>query len=131
MYKLSKIVVQQMYTHADSCYPQECCGLVGGQQERFISYYPLTNVASEPTRRFFGAPAEMFLVMKQMRSQQQTLLGIYHSHPHSPAYPSASDVEAAYYPEAVNFILSLHPTRTLAAFLIKDGDIIGINYIIE
>ena len=42
-----------------------------------------------------------------MREAGKELIGIYHSHTGSPAYPSPTDVTLAYYPEAVYVIVSL------------------------
>ena len=53
------------------------------------------------------------------------IVAIYHSHPESPAYPSATDVELAFWPEAVYLICSLaDPSQpTIRAFRIRDGAI--------
>jgi proteasome lid subunit RPN8/RPN11 len=54
--------------------------------------------------------------MRRIRDAKQTMMGIYHSHPRTTAYPSLSDVEMAFYPEAVYFIISLEPRVDLRAF---------------
>jgi proteasome lid subunit RPN8/RPN11 len=56
--------------------------------------------------------------MRRIRETGQSLLGIYHSHPRTPAYPSPADVEMAFYPEAAYFIISLEPSVDLRAFRI-------------
>jgi proteasome lid subunit RPN8/RPN11 len=61
--------------------------------------------------------------MRRIRESGQTLLGVYHSHPRTPAYPSASDVEMAFYPEAFYFIISLEPNVELRAFKIEGSRI--------
>jgi [CysO sulfur-carrier protein]-S-L-cysteine hydrolase len=119
-----------MQEHAEQSYPNECCGLLGGVEDLFVEYYPLTNCAEVPTRNFFAAPEEMFRVMQQMRSMGRQQLGIYHSHPSSGAYPSARDIEMAFYPKAINFIFSLHPVRELCAFQIENGSVTTIDYAI-
>ena len=53
------------------------------------------------------------------------LLAVYHSHPRSPAQPSATDVDMAYYPDARQVIVSLaEPKPRLKCFTVKDGVVI-------
>ncbi|MEW6734070.1 MAG: M67 family metallopeptidase [Acidobacteriota bacterium] len=130
MYRVRKEVAAAMQVHAEQSYPNECCGLLGGIGSLFVDYYPLTNRAEEPTRSFFAAPEEIFPAMQRMRALGQQQLGIYHSHPASQAYPSTRDIALAFYPEAINFILSLHPVRELYAFQIERGAVRGVNFAI-
>jgi proteasome lid subunit RPN8/RPN11 len=119
-----------MQRHAEQCYPLECCGLLGGAVDLFTDYYPLANRAETPVNRFFAAPEEVFQAMRQMRAIGQQLLGIYHSHPDSRAYPSARDIELAFYPEAIYFIFSPRPTPELVAFQIERGTVNAVEYAI-
>lgn len=127
MYRLRREAALKMQAHAVECSPNECCGLLGGQKEILLDYYPLTNRAETPERHFFAAPEEIFEAMRRMRKRGQQHLGIYHSHPHSQAYPSTTDIDMAFYPQAVNFIMSLH-TRELRAFYIEGGCVIPVQY---
>jgi proteasome lid subunit RPN8/RPN11 len=60
------------------------------------------------------------------------LVGIYHSHTHTEAYPSKTDVELAFYPEALYFIVSLQDRQApvIRAFRISDGQIAEEDVII-
>jgi len=51
--------------------------------------------------------------MRKIRETNQTLFGIYHSHPSSPAEPSKTDLENAAYAEANYFIISLNTIGVL------------------
>ena len=70
-------------------------------------------------------PAEQLRVFKEMRSLGIELKAIYHSHPNHPALPSRTDVELAYYPEAVYIIISINDRRETAigSFNIMDKNI--------
>lgn len=127
MYRLRKEAAVKMKTHAVECSPNECCGLLGGKGEILLDYYPLTNQAETPERNYFAAPDEIFEVMRRMRERGQQHLGIYHSHPHSEAYPSRTDIEMAFYPQTVNFIMSLC-TGELCAFHIEGGYVTPVRY---
>jgi proteasome lid subunit RPN8/RPN11 len=97
--------------------------LLSGTGSFITDLHPLPNGADRPETRYFATPADLFAAMRRIRGANQSLLGIYHSHPRSPAYPSASDVEMAFYPEAVYFIISLEPRIDLRAFKIESSRI--------
>jgi proteasome lid subunit RPN8/RPN11 len=91
--------------------------------------HPLRNDAEKPETRYFATPEELFAAMRRIREADQALLGIYHSHPRTQAYPSASDVEMAFYPEAFYFIISLEPRIDLRAFKIEDSRIEDVQIV--
>ncbi len=90
----------------------------------------MTNAERSPSF-YVMDPQEQFRVMKEMREAGQELVGIYHSHTGSRAYPSATDVDLAYYPEAVYLIVSLLDRKNPAArgFRIREQKIseIAVN----
>jgi len=105
--------------HARRTHPAECCGLLSGRNGVITDIHPLRNDADRPETRYFATPEDLFAAMRRIRESNQVLLGIYHSHPRTLAYPSASDVEMAFYPEALYFIISLEPNIDLRAFRIE------------
>jgi [CysO sulfur-carrier protein]-S-L-cysteine hydrolase len=109
--------------HARREHPAECCGLLSGNNGSITDVYPVRNEADKPETRYFATPEELFAAMRRIREAGQALLGVYHSHPRTPAYPSVSDVEMAFYPEAFYFIISLEPNVELRAFKIEDSRI--------
>jgi len=66
-------------------------------------------------------------LFKEMDARGLDLLGIYHSHTRSAAYPSRTDVAQAYYPDAAYVIVSLRDPDAardavdVRAFRIRDG----------
>lgn len=104
---------------------QEVCGLLAGQGQRVFGIYPMTNASETPENCYFMDPSEQLRAFKEIRALGQELVGIYHSHPFSAAYPSARDVELAFYPEAVYLIVSLYPAGRIyfRAFKIVAGQI--------
>ena len=113
-----------MFAHARAVAPAECCGLVGGQDERAETVYRLQNIAADPLTAYEGAPGELFAAQREMRARGEELIAIYHSHPHAHApVPSATDVRLAFYPAAVYFIIGLGAaTPVLGAFRIYEGE---------
>ena len=117
-------------TQALEAQPSECCGLLSGENGVITTLHPLPNEADRPAVRFFATPEGLFAAMRKIRESNQSLLGIYHSHPRTAAYPSASDVEMAFYPEAVYFIISLEGGIELRAFKIESSKINRVEIIL-
>ena len=115
-----------MYAHARAARPEECCGLVGGSAAGGATaraVYPLRNVAREPLVSYEAAPEELFAAQRLMRERGERLLAIYHSHPRtSEPQPSERDIQLAFYPSAVYFIIGFTETGAgvLRAFRIDE-----------
>jgi proteasome lid subunit RPN8/RPN11 len=116
--------LNEMFAHARTASPSECCGLVGGGGQTARSIYRLRNVARDTLVGYEAAPEELFAAQRLMRERGEELLGIYHSHPRTlEPIPSETDVRLAYYPSAIYFIIGLSAeTETLRAFSISERD---------
>lgn len=79
--RLTKNLQQQIITHAQDAYPNECCGLIIDGQ-----YYPCANIAPNPTEHFEIDPKD-FARAESMGQIQ----AIVHSHPNGNAEPSEID----------------------------------------
>lgn len=84
----------------------------------------MSNVDKSPAT-YFMQGQEQLKVMKEMRNLGLEMSGIYHSHVASQAYPSAHDVELAFYPDASYVIISLKDKNnpSIRSFRIKEGNI--------
>lgn len=121
--ELPRGLYEEMLAHARGQAPREACGLVagrGGKPERFIA---TDNEDPQPETRYRIPPGQLLRHLRAMEERGEDLIAIFHSHPRSQAYPSATDVAQAHYPDARYLILSLaEPDRpVLRAFLIRDG----------
>lgn len=117
---LTRQQVTQLFAHAQAVALAECCGLLGGVDDKVSSVYPLRNIAPDAQRAYEAAPAELFAAQRDMRERGETLLGIYHSHPRqAKPQPSLTDVRLAFYPSATYFIIGLSgETPVLRGFLL-------------
>ncbi len=125
MITLGREHVEEMLRHARAESPAECCGLVGGRDGVWAErIYPLRNIARDPLVTYEAAPEELFAVQREMRARGEGLLGIYHSHPRSrEPVPSSRDVQLAFYPSAIYFIIGLSESEaTLRAFRISERE---------
>ena len=86
--------------------PEEVCGIVRGNGDRAIELVTSRNMAEERTINYLVEPS---VLMQQFTFEDEgdAMVAIYHSHPESPAYPSATDAWTATYPDAVYLICSL------------------------
>lgn len=125
---IKRHVIAGIEKHAWECTPHECCGLLSGRGDVIEQLYRLTNIAETPETRYFAEPRGIFQAQKLIRLRGENLMGIYHSHPRSPAYPSPTDVEQAYYPEAAYFIISLAPKLELRAYRILAGHVEEVGF---
>ena len=86
--------IDEMVAHAREDLPNECCGILAGQNDRVLKLYRMTNVEASPFR-FAMDPGEIAKVDQEAGDQDWDLLAIYHSHTRSEAYPSDTDVRIA------------------------------------
>jgi proteasome lid subunit RPN8/RPN11 len=115
----------QLIDHAQAEYPKEACGIIGGPPGEPVKLYRLTNVDPDPVMRYNADPKELKRVTDDIYDRDWDVVAIYHSHTHSPAFPSSTDVERAFYPEAWYVLVSLmdRGRPDLRAFRIIEGTI--------
>ena len=83
-----------MIAHALEDDPNECCGVLAGEGAQVSRLYRVTNTAHSPYRYLMDSQ-EQLNAMLDSENRGLELLAFYHSHTHSPAYPSATDVRMA------------------------------------
>lgn len=127
MLTIPKHLVERMAEQAKAEAPVEACGILAGREGVAEKLYPMTNTDGS-SDHFMMAPAEQFAVVKDIRASGLTLLAIYHSHPQTPARPSAEDIRLALTPDVTYVILSLQdPQRPdTKGFRIEDGNVTSV-----
>lgn len=124
MVTLKESHLKLILEHCRQKYPLEACGLLVGKGEEVGQVYPVDNIKSSSTE-YLVDPEQQFRIFKKMREEGTDLIGIYHSHPRSSAYPSVKDREMAFYPEASYIIVSLQDffNPQVKAFRIRKGKV--------
>jgi [CysO sulfur-carrier protein]-S-L-cysteine hydrolase len=105
-------------------FPNECCGVIAGREGAPVKVFPMKNADASPvTYRLDGR--EQLQVFDAMDDEGLELWAIYHSHTHSDAYPSDTDIRLAFYPDARYMLLSLADREEpeLRSFFILDGEV--------
>ncbi|MBR8839292.1 MAG: M67 family metallopeptidase [Stigonema ocellatum SAG 48.90 = DSM 106950] len=108
MLKLLQEHLQTIRIHAESTYPEECCGIILGKEansgKTVVEIMPTENawhtqaaefseddISYNERGRYAIAPQVMLQAQKEARDRQLIIIGIYHSHPDNPAIPSEFD----------------------------------------
>lgn len=99
-------MLEAVVAYASAAAPAECCGMLLGRAEEIVEALPARNLSDDPNR-FLIDPQDHFDARRLARQRSLDLVGFYHSHPHSPPQPSATDLAEWSYPEAVCLIVSL------------------------
>ncbi|SHH66141.1 Proteasome lid subunit RPN8/RPN11, contains Jab1/MPN metalloenzyme (JAMM) motif [Sporobacter termitidis DSM 10068] len=123
--KLKRSDYDAIIAHAKAGLPNEACGLIAGTIDGGVKtiekVYLLKNIDESP-EHFSIDPREQLAAVKDMRALGLSPLGNFHSHPETPARPSAEDIRLAYDPKASYLILSLAgEAPDLKAFEIESG----------
>jgi [CysO sulfur-carrier protein]-S-L-cysteine hydrolase len=120
---LPRDVYDAIVEHARSDFPFEVCGLLAHQNGELRKHFRIPNAARSMTY-YSMDPKAMLHAFNEIDDSDWELLAIYHSHTHTEAFPSQTDVELAFYPDAVYLIVSLQdPEPVLRAFDIVDARI--------
>jgi proteasome lid subunit RPN8/RPN11 len=130
--KLERRFADAIIEQALAEHPNESCGLLAGNDGVATRIFKMTNAERSPVI-YRMEPAEQLRVFNEMDEAHLELVAIYHSHTRSPAYPSSTDVQLAYYPDAAYLIVSLrdmeHPE--LRGFRIVDGKVEEVELVYE
>ncbi len=120
---LPRTITLQLLAQAQQQSDIEVCGLIAARDDTPHRLIPIDNIAPHPETLFEMDPKQQIEAMRELREQDETLWAIYHSHPHAPAVPSATDLENASYPDALYLVVSLNTEGVMevAGFRLSDG----------
>jgi len=95
---ISRRVLEEIHTHAEHTYPEECCGLlISDGSRRVTESIRMTNAFAGPKGdRYNIEPLELFKADRATAHRGMTIAGIYHSHPDYPATLSRFDLEHSF-----------------------------------
>ena len=114
-----------MVAHCLASLPYEGCGLlVGDPETSIVEVVVATRNVAASALIYEVDPAEHLRADRAARASGREVVGAFHSHTHTDAWPSATDVAAAVDPAWHWVIVSLrHPTALVRSFVITEGRI--------
>lgn len=124
MLELDRVTLDDMVEHGLAAFPNEACGVLAGKEGRPVKFFPMTNQDASPVSYRLD-PKEQLRVFDEIEDEGWDLVAIFHTHTHSEAYPSETDLRQAFYPEAVYLVMSLsdRSNPVLRGFRIDEGSL--------
>ena len=107
--------------------------MVSGADGRATRIYRARNAEASPLR-YTIHPQDQFRIMMEIEERGEEIAAIYHSHTHSPAEPSQTDINlAANWPDPLYLICSLAEPEApeIRGFAIRDGRVEEVRLDVE
>jgi proteasome lid subunit RPN8/RPN11 len=116
-------LLDELVAHARAELPNESCGMLAVDGERFTTFFPARNEFASPMR-FRIDSADQIRIWNAIDELGQDT-AIFHSHPNSEASPSQTDINLARdWPDSIWVICSLgEPEAVVRAFRIDAGEV--------
>jgi len=121
--KLNKDVMEKIFRHATAQYPEECFGVVTGDEgdQTVHAFENIQNsIREKDPGRYMDSRTAYFVDRKKFDSivssaqrEGKEVIAFYHSHPDIEAYFSSTDIEAQTvfgepeFPEAIHMVVSV------------------------
>jgi [CysO sulfur-carrier protein]-S-L-cysteine hydrolase len=126
--RLSADHYRTIVAHCYDGLPDEACGLLAGPLAEDLEptgavtgVYPCVN-ADASARTYTVDSRDLLRAMRHAEQRGDELVGVWHSHTHTDAYPSDTDVRQAFEPGWVYVLVSLkHGDPVLRAYRIRDS----------
>jgi [CysO sulfur-carrier protein]-S-L-cysteine hydrolase len=130
--RITTALIDELVQHARDDLPNECCGILATGDGSAVKVFRATNAEASPVRYSLD-PREQYQITMEIEDQGWELGAIYHSHTRSEAYPSQTDVNLAFYPDALYVIISLRnpDDPEIRAFRIADERIEEVGLTVE
>jgi proteasome lid subunit RPN8/RPN11 len=125
MLSLPVHVHDEMVAHCLGGLPEEACGLLGGDPARdhVVTCYPTRNLAAS-AKLYTVDPKDYLRADRDAEAAGYSIMGVFHSHTHTEAYPSPTDVAQAPDPSWHYVLVSLRDVvPAVRSFRIVEGQI--------
>jgi len=121
--RISRDLLDDMIAHARADAPNECCGMVASRDGEAVAVHRARNKAASPLRYEIDG-MEQYKIQSAIEDAGLELGAIYHSHTRSAPEPSQTDINLAFYPEALYVIVGVeHDEPDVRAWRIVDGQV--------
>jgi [CysO sulfur-carrier protein]-S-L-cysteine hydrolase len=124
--RIERATHDAIVAHARRDHPDEACGVVAGPEgsDRPVRFIPMLNAARSPTFYEFDS-ADLLQLYKELETNGEEPVVIYHSHTATEAYPSRTDIAYAQEPNAHYVLVSTRADdeTEFRSFRILDGEV--------
>jgi proteasome lid subunit RPN8/RPN11 len=122
--RISRELLDDVIAHARADAPNECCGMIASRDGEAVAVHRASNAAASPLRYEIDG-MEQYKIQTAIEDAGLELGAIYHSHTRSAPLPSQTDINLAFYPEAVYVIVGLADgdEADVRAWSIVDGQV--------
>jgi [CysO sulfur-carrier protein]-S-L-cysteine hydrolase len=129
--RMPRPLYDELVAHAVADAPNECCGMIASRDGEAVTVHRATNSAASPLRYEIDG-AEQYRIQMEIDDAGLDLGAIYHSHTRSEPYPSQTDINLAFYPEAIYVIVGLASEQPdVRAYTIRDGQVVEAELVVE
>jgi proteasome lid subunit RPN8/RPN11 len=129
--KLPQRLYEKILDQARAEAPNECCGMIASRNGEAMEVHAATNAAASPPYAYEIDSADLYRIQMAIDDADLDLGAIYHSHPRSEPYPSQTDINLAFYPDAIYIIVGLNGAEPdMRAFTIRDGQVAEAELVI-
>jgi [CysO sulfur-carrier protein]-S-L-cysteine hydrolase len=130
--RIRRDLLDEILAHAREEAPNECCGMIAAKDGRAVRVHRARNAAASPFR-YEIEPGDLYRILEQeIEGSGHELGAIYHSHTRSEPYPSQTDVNLAFYPEALYVIVGLAGEEPeVRAYRIEDRRISDAELVVD
>ena len=121
--RIGQDLLDQIVEQARAEAPNECCGMIASKNGAAVEVHPARNAAASPLRYEMDG-MEQYRIQAAIEDAGRELGAIYHSHTRSAPYPSQTDINLAFYPEALYLIVGVAGAEPeVRGFRIVDGEV--------
>jgi proteasome lid subunit RPN8/RPN11 len=121
--KIPRALLEQIVAQARDEAPNECCGIIAADDGTAVAVHPARNAAASPLRYEMDG-MEQYRIQTAIEDAGYQLGAIYHSHTRTDPEPSQTDINLAFYPEALYVIVGVkEEPAVVKAFEIKEGNV--------
>lgn len=129
--RIQRELFDQLIAHARRESPNECCGMIATRNGDAVRVYEAINSAASPLR-YEVAPGDQYRIEMAIDDAGLELGAIYHSHTRSKPYPSQTDINLAFHPDALYVIVGIAGSEPeVRAFTIHDGKVVDAEFDVE
>jgi [CysO sulfur-carrier protein]-S-L-cysteine hydrolase len=129
--RIARELYDQLIAHARAEAPNECCGMIATADGRAVDVHPAENAAASPLRYEIDGRQQLE-ILTAIEDAGHDLGAIYHSHTRTAPEPSQTDVNLAFYPDALYVIVGVASGQPdVRAWRIVGGEVSQAELVVE